>query len=189
MLTDSLLPAQAGSFEPVIQYPGDDCCTLYERHNFEGARKRFCHDGSEMNFDMHAHDFNDKLSSWYCGKNTWYNFCNDGPDCAHDNGSSGAGHAMNRYLDRFDNRLSTLELGPYDPQVMGAVTVFEHYNCYGQHARFYWNPLDPDGGQYFQRDVRRAGLRNDRASSIMVPAGYAAILYEHYGFDGSTERF
>lgn len=72
---------EAGSFEPVIQYPGDDCCTLYEHPNFEGARKRFCHDGKEKTFNMSSYGFNDKLSSWYCGKNTWYNFCNHGANC------------------------------------------------------------------------------------------------------------
>ena len=72
---------------------------------------------------------------------------------------------------------------------MGAITVFDHYNCFGQNTRFYWNPRDPDGGQYFQRDLHRAGLRNDVVSSILVPRGYTAILYTHYGFDAESQRF
>ena len=72
---------------------------------------------------------------------------------------------------------------------MGAVTVFEHYNCYGQSNRFYWNPNDPDGGQYFKGDIYRSGLRNDVVSSLVVPRGYTVVLYNGYGFDGETQRF
>ena len=66
--------------------------------------------------------------------------------------------------------------------LLGAVTVFDNFNCSGNNVRFYWNPNDPDGGQYTYNDIREAGLRNDSVSSILVPPGYTAKLYKHDGF-------
>ena len=31
-------------------------------------------------------------------------------------------------------------LGPYDPALIGAVTLFDNEYCWGDSARFYWDP-------------------------------------------------
>ena len=96
--------AAAGSFQPFVEYPGDNCCTLFQHNRLDGVKKRFCHDGSKTEFSMIEHGFNDQLSSYYCGKNTFYNFCKHGAvGCEFGNVFSGAGHILNGYVDRHNN--------------------------------------------------------------------------------------
>ena len=83
------------------------------------------------------------VSSYVCGKNVWYDLCSDGigSNCT---GSarvnSGAGHVFNYVINYLNNHASSVILGPYDPHEIGAVTLFEDWNCSGSSARFYWDP-------------------------------------------------
>ena len=96
---------KAGSFEPVVQYPGDNCCYLFSDYVYEGTRIKFCHDDKEETFALDLYGFDNKLSSWYCGKRVWYNFCNTkwGEQCW-----GGAGHFKNRLVDRYNDQVSVL---------------------------------------------------------------------------------
>ena len=126
-----------------------------------------------------------KLSSYYCGKNVWYNFCKGtGGNCTGSSLSSGAGHTKNYRLDgqSFNDNVESVKLGPYDGNVMGAITLFANWDCRGSSARVYWNPEDADGGQYILDDLEEAGLEDNTVSSIQVPRGYVAILFRHDGF-------
>ena len=73
----------SGQFVPKVQYPGDLCCDLFNDENFEGKSKRYCNDGigtAMKQWDMIEERFDNKFSSLYCGKNTWYNFCDHGAE-------------------------------------------------------------------------------------------------------------
>ena len=70
---------------------------------------------------------------------------------------------------------------------MGAVTMFKHSDCVGKSLRVYYNPNDPVGGQYNIEDLEALGMENDSISSIMVPKGYTAYLYDEGGFTGLME--
>ena len=97
---------------PGVEYPGDDCCFLYDdtfyRKGNHGNRVHVCHDGVRTKHDL-RNDFNfhDELTSYYCGKNTWYNICSENLSdqlvCSGDWLSSGAGHAKNPDLSGFNN--------------------------------------------------------------------------------------
>ena len=80
-------------------------------------------------------------------------------------------------------------IGPYDANVMGAVTLFRDTKCSGTSARLYWVPWDlSNAGQYMQDDLELAGGLNDTISSLQVPKGYTAILYGDDGFVNEITR-
>ena len=65
------------------------------------------------------------MSSYYCGKNVWYNMCAGAKEhCYANNLNSGAGHHKNPRAKTFDDEMSWMEMGPYDPSDVGAVTFF-----------------------------------------------------------------
>ena len=70
-----------------------------------------------------------------------------------------------------------MKIGPYSTSEMGAVTLFKEPHCYGQSARFYWVPDDIDGGQYVLTDLQKGGVIDNTISSLQIPRGYTAILY------------
>ena len=143
-----------------------------------------------MTIDL-GDSLSNKLSSYYCGKNVWYNFCKGtGGGCSGSDLSSGAGHAKNLLLDgeSFHDNVESVTLGPYDGNVMGAITLFDQADCRGSSARLYWVPWDIDGGQYILDDLEVAGMEDNTVSSIQVPRGYTAILYKHDGFDEEVAR-
>ena len=71
---------------------------------------------------------------------------------------------------------------------MGAVTLYGQHGCNGPSARLFWNPEDPEGGQYYWSDLDKAGAANDTISAIQVPRGYVAILYHHDSFTSEFRR-
>ena len=71
-----------GSQPPSVYYPGHDCCILYDDTNLRSTKKKFCHTGKATVFEMKDDFIDNKVSSYYCGKNVWYNFCkNQGGHC------------------------------------------------------------------------------------------------------------
>ena len=116
---------------------------------------------------------NDEMSSYHCGRNVWYDMCDEnlsssdartasGNECWYKNGVHGAGHAWNPRLGlRSNDKMTTLVLGPYDPSILGAVVVYQFSQCTGGSARFYWNPRDPQGGVYDLNAMEFLGSTND----------------------------
>ena len=102
-----------GGFVPHVQYPGDNCCHLFEDMHYgqseNGGNKKLtlCHDNDRAEFRLKDYQFNDTVESWYCGKNVWYNFCahDDPNNCSwpDNNIGSGAGHQRNANLHPKDN--------------------------------------------------------------------------------------
>lgn len=102
-----------------------------------------CHNDQKKTIDLSLidNDWTDKISSLYCGKNTWFNLCHNGlSTCSGENLISGAGHAMYadlrhvaydgsqsvqdivsehsmtmRELDGDSNFTETMQIGPYNP--------------------------------------------------------------------------
>jgi len=103
----SLMNADVGGFKPIVDYPGDNCCFLYDYWNFEGygnreldtnlsdRRLHICHEGHRTVVDVGDYGWNNRASSYICGKNVWYDFCIDPNNYRCINGdrvNSGAGH-------------------------------------------------------------------------------------------------
>ena len=62
--------------EPNYEYPGDKCCTIYTNGSYSGDSRKYCHNGgSYTKISLDAYDFNDRVSSWHCGKHISYKFC------------------------------------------------------------------------------------------------------------------
>lgn len=108
MVQSLLSNANMGGFTPFVQYPGDNCCMLfadndYGRNNERESnqdidlyRKTICHTGERTTINLHESNWGNKVDSYICGKNVWYDFCNDGSDCFNSNhGVHGAGHIKN----------------------------------------------------------------------------------------------
>ena len=106
----SLLDADIGGFKPSVDYPGDNCCYLYDQIQFQHdglreqhddlneRRAQICHNGHRTEIDVAAMGWNDRVSSYYCGKNVWFDFCNGGigSNCkGYQRFNSGAGHMKN----------------------------------------------------------------------------------------------
>ena len=75
--------------------PDDDCCKLFEHTNYDGVEKQFClGDETKKYFNMKEVSFNDKMSSYICGKHVSANFCknNENDNCTNGNGYSAAGN-------------------------------------------------------------------------------------------------
>ena len=137
---------------------------------------------------MHDYDFNDTVSSWYCGKDIAYDFCNDDPndDCSHMNGQSGAGTARNPDTGHGDS-LTTLKLRPYDSAKLGAVLVFRDRDCSDNTGRFYANKDPNMYAEYVKSDIEYHNTYNDDIDAVMVPYGYAVDLYEDDNFSGEKK--
>ena len=103
--------------EPNFTSPADDCCSLYSDANFGGSIYTFCLNGLDFRI-FAAGSFNDKTSSWACGKGVAYDFCKNksSDNCEGDNGNSGAGNARSGQIGN-DDSLSTIKLFKYDPSL------------------------------------------------------------------------
>lgn len=130
------------------------------------------------------------MQSYNCGKNVWFDFCNNGSNDCYGayRVNSGAGRQMNWAVRYLGNSASTLIMGPYDPRQIGAITLFEDHECSGATGRFYWNPeSDQSGTHYNEEDLIYGGSRNNSMHSLMVPRGYTAYLYDGHSFDGYVQ--
>ena len=70
---------------------------------------------------------------------------------------TGAGFVITRSrngLKADESYATAIRLAPYDPAIMGAVTVFSLENCEGLSNGFFWNPDDPLEGWYTQDDFK-----------------------------------
>ena len=65
----------SGAFQPQVYYPGDNCCFIYESNDFGEDKLKLCHEGEQAVHDLGALEFDDRMDSYYCGKNVWFNFC------------------------------------------------------------------------------------------------------------------
>ena len=86
---------------------------------------------------MEERGFDDIMTSYWCGNNVEYDFCNDpqGSDCSGINGQHGAAAKSTKAGQ--NDKLSWAVLRPYDAQERGAVTFFRDTGCTGQAGRLY----------------------------------------------------
>jgi len=168
--------------------PPSNCCYLYVKDDFGGSDTRtFCHFGKERVISLRkdAYDFDNSLSSWYCGADTIVHFCamdfGEEGECVEDRWnaklSSAAGNIQNERIGgALHNGVSSLRLVPYDVVAAGAVTLFDENDCTGQSSMFQSN-----GGEftYYSGDYfDQVGIQQDRAASVMIPEGYQVTLFK-----------
>jgi len=75
--------------------------------------------------------WNDAMSSWICGKNVEYWFCDNLPndDCRNGHGESGAGAAYNPIVGHNDG-MTSLKMYSYDQiNGPGAAIIYSDANC------------------------------------------------------------
>ena len=85
----------SATFATVDTYPGDLCCRVYADPNYSGDTEDVCYDyhtyGADgEHFVKLGSSLANRVSSWWCGKNIAYDFCNDGESGCY---QSGAGNA------------------------------------------------------------------------------------------------
>lgn len=127
--------------------------------------------------------FDDVMTSYWCGNNVEYDFCNDpqGSDCSGHNGQKGA--AARSTKTGQDNKLSWAVLRPYDAQKKGAVTFFSDTGCTGQAGRLYATENVDDVAMYLQSDLEVNGVDIDAVSTMMIPQTYMVKMYDGGAFD------
>jgi len=117
--------------------PNDDCCKIFEHSNYDGVAKEFClGDETYKYFHMKDEriDFNDRMSSYICGKHVSARFCKHNKDdnCTNGNGYSAAGNTRSTNFVPHD-WMTSLNLDFYDPENdNGAVTMYEDDDCEGR---------------------------------------------------------
>ena len=177
--------------------PPSNCCYFYNGTNFGGDRKTYCHYGDERQVSLrHADwDFDNKMESWYCGSASAVRFCamdfgEDG-ECEEDRWnaklSSGAGNIQNKtfgYWSGLKNGVSSVKIMPYNVVTGGAVTLFDENDCTGESSMFQWNGED---SYYSAADLDLVGIKQNRASSVMIPEGYEITLYNEDNREGLAE--
>ena len=99
-------------------YPGDTCCRLYAGQDFKNKNSNFClaDDEDEHQWNLKDYGFNNLMSSWSCGKNVSYDFCNttDWYCSSNTDSNSGAGNIASGLVGN-NNFASSLKLARYDP--------------------------------------------------------------------------
>ena len=82
--------------------------------------------------------------------------------------------------------MSWMEMGPYDPSDVGAVTFFTSNDCSGRASRAYWTPPTSDnisiGGQYTNEVLWKLGTHSNEVTSMLLPKGYRLDLYDDNDF-------
>lgn len=172
------LVCQAVQLEVEQAYPGDQCCTLFKKPNYKGKQVTLCHDGNQKTFNL-AHEGNGKLKkktrSYVCGKDTTIDLCDNDDNCR----VTAAGNLKIPNIRNYNRKkVFKAKLGPYNPAVLGAVTVFEHGSCEGTSSRFFWDAVSSEEGRYSQMDLTDSWLDANTISSVMVPKGYTLNLYD-----------
>ena len=157
-------------------WPADNCCRIYEHDSFTGADTNgedFCTDNETdekvIDFEQVSHAWDNKMSSWKCGRNTAVKFCtrSNGYRCEDSRhyGESAGGNAESQDTG-IDNSLTKMVLTPYDPAVLPAITVFSMTECHGDSAVL-WSNVDYSSTTSGEG---RLTLGNN-IKSIMVPEG------------------
>ena len=134
---------------------------------------------------MRDYNFDDRMTGYVCGSEVAYDFCNDplGYECGYGKGSWGAGTQWNRHIGA-DDRLTLLKLRTYDAAEHGAVVVFNDPDCTGVSGRFYANKDSNQDATFIYSEFKASNGRNDSVTSVKVPYGYTAYLYQHDAFMG-----
>lgn len=79
--------------------------------------------------------------------------------------------------------MTALTLYPYDSSKRPAVTIFSRYDCLGKLARFY-APTDYGiAAEYSKEEMIDRGIKDNTASSLMVPYGLTVELYRGSTFN------
>lgn len=175
--------------EPNTTYPGDECCMLYVEYDFgTNGYLNVCkpYNVNPFTYDIQHGDYswmNDKMSSWYCGKKVAYDFCaiTVGADCTGDNGNSGAGTARNFHYKKND-RTSVIILYDYNPEIQGAVTMFDDPGCSGKSGRFYAPLSGSYPNEYNQDEMWQHNMGTNRMNSMLVPPGVTITLWDEPNF-------
>ena len=95
--------------------------------------------------DLATLGFNDKISSWWCGKSVDYTLCINSYDtsCTNLEGSSGSGNNRNSWVGGgVSDEFSGLLLSKYDASTQGAATLFSDGSCTGATGRIFAS-VDP----------------------------------------------
>jgi hypothetical protein len=131
-------------------------------------------------------NWENRLSSYSCGKNVSYDFCDDYyGDCAGTKGVSGAGNVMNPTFGNND-KTDRIRMRYYDAAERGAVTLFRDSHCQHEAGRFYAKEDKTQTAKYTKDQMKEHNMINDHASSIMIPYGYSVKLWEDNGFTGGS---
>ena len=111
------MSVSTGSQVANILYPGDRCCQIFKKRDFAGDWLLACLNEGELEGEVNVrdHGFNNNMSSWWCGKDIAYDFCDGRPgtNCQAAHGTSGAGSIKNSNAHQFNNELTTMYLYSY----------------------------------------------------------------------------
>ena len=185
-----------------MSYPGDLCCTLYRDNDFEGSQLKLCLDTDTYGFNGQQQwilrDFNvnssddtweNRLSSYWCGKNVEYDFChNYYGTCDGKKGMSGAGNVKNPKIG-YNDHADRLKMRYYDATERGAVTLFKDKDCKYDTGRFYADAEATQIASYTRDQMEANNMREKYPSSVMIPYGYSVTLWTDDRFTGTPAYF
>lgn len=140
----------------------------------------------DYHFKNSSDNWENRLSSYWCGKNVSYDFCDKYyGDCDGDKALSGAGNVMNPKFGHND-MTDRVRMRYYDAAERGAATLFRDNHCQHDTGRFYADPDPTQTAKYTKGQMEAHNMKNDKASSIMIPYGYSVKLWTDNGFSGHS---
>ena len=127
---------------PNFVYPGDTTCVFYDDENFGGEYITFAlaYGTDFLKFNLHDAGWADKMASWTCGKDIYYDICVDlDSSCDYGSGVQGAGTIFNRKTGYVD-QASELRMWRYDYKSTAAVVTFQDRDCSHDSSRYFADP-------------------------------------------------
>ena len=96
MISENLAATLAASTTPSnFAFPSQYCCDIYNDPNFTGLKHTVCASATTEKYEYVPSEFVNRNSSWACGKNVQYWFCDGAFPCEGNRGESGAGKSSN----------------------------------------------------------------------------------------------
>lgn len=172
-----------GSSYPVPDYPGYNCCILYSEESYQGNSQTFCHSGGHGQVRENVHGL-DTVKSYTCGTETDWSMIHDmSSSSPMQQGSFGS--VSNPVMD-FPMGVSFIMIGPYDYAGWPAANIFSEPGCTGYvNAVHGYNLTSSKSMKYY---ATNNGIQNQQVTSIMLPYGYYADIFESENYTGTYER-
>jgi len=167
-----------------------DCCVMFETQNYGGKSLQLCLDGyTHREFDLRHYGFNDKLSSWICGRDVAYQWWNAPNKGSYGNGTGGAGGAYTPDI-VFHDRATMLHLDAYDAvNGRGAALLWTEKGCRGTSSPVYSSDELGKTIYHTDHDLWYYNYRHDWTSAVMIPLGYELTMWDWDGFQGDSVKY
>ena len=173
-----------------MAYPGDRCCTFYEKRDYAGNQHTECMREDETDHTYNTGGFGNYISSYECGKNVRFEFHNHNDPSTGYEVVSGAGHVRSSRIEGWmEDRVTKVIMRPYDQWKKGSATVWGWLNCEDIAAELPASSSLDEVVTYTGDEAWKLGMKEGELESFSLPWGYELTLYENDAFSGAKKSY